>query len=172
MKATEKAFESVFKQHFKGLHTYARALVKDHDVAEEIVQNLFCRLWEKNRALEVEGVLSSYLYRAVYNDCLNYFRHMKVRQSYQDTLREEPTTVSNEWEAKELHHQLLKALNELPERCRAVFQLSRFEALKYAEIAERLHIPAKTVENEMGKALRLLRVKLVDFLALILFLCQ
>lgn len=172
MSATEKAFESVFKQHYKGLHAYAYTVLKDRDMAEEMVQNLFCRLWEKNRELAVEGALSSYLYRAVYHASLNHIKHLKVRQSYQEYNMENRTHVSDEYDGKELQQQLLKALNELPERCRTVFQLSRFEDLKYSEIAARLLLPPKTVENEMGKALRLLRVKLVDFLVLILVICS
>lgn len=169
----EKAFETAFKTHYKGLFAYATSILKDGEMAEEVVQNLFVRLWEKNRALEVEGSLSSYLYRAVHNDCLNHLKHLKVRQTYQDYAMERaehPNTVSEDVEAKELQSQLIKALNELPERCRTIFQLSRFEELKYSEIAERLLLPPKTVENEMGKALRLLRIKLVDFLALVLYI--
>ena len=85
---------------------------------------------------------------------------------------EHSNNTAHHLELKELEQRLDKALKELPEKCRTIFQMSRFEELKYQEIADRLQLPLKTVENQMGKALRLLRLKLVDFLpaSILLFL--
>lgn len=170
----ESAFEQVFKEYFKRLHAYAYTFLKDEEQAEEIVQNVFCRIWEKKDLLNTDGSLKSYLYRAVHNESLNYLKHHKVRaeyeQYYTNRMAMEYEHPSKHAEVSELKKQIEKALTELPPQCRLVFQLSRFEHLKYQEIADQLNISIKTVENQMGKALRLMRVKLVDFLPLLLLL--
>jgi RNA polymerase sigma-70 factor (ECF subfamily) len=160
-------FESVFKQHFKGLHAYASTIVRDDVMAEEMVQNVFCRLWEKSDQISIRESVSGYLYRSVYHESLNYLKHLKVREVYQ-TYALHQIEVSNnttqDLELRQLEERLESALSKLPEKCRTIFQMSRFEELKYQEIADRLQLPVKTVENQMGKALKLLRIKLVDFL--------
>lgn len=167
----EKAFEQVFKQHYRALHAYAFTLLKDDAAAEEMVQNVFCKLWERTDGLQINGPIGAYLYRAVHNESLNYLKHLKVRSehslrvSYQMDGRGE--SASRTLRAKELEEKLRAALNELPEGCRTVFQLSRFEDLKYSQIAEVLGISIKTVENQMGKALKLLRTRLAEFLTLV-----
>ena len=169
----ELAFEKIFKIHFKNLHAYACTIVKDEIIAEEMVQNVFYKIWEKIEDLNISGSIGAYLYRAVYNESLNYLKHMKVRSSYMvHTAYQMKGQTDNAFKTI-LHRQLLErlhhALNELPEQCRTIFQLSRFEQLRYREIAKHLGISVKTVENQMGKALKLLRVKLVDFLPFVLF---
>ncbi|WP_439556241.1 RNA polymerase sigma-70 factor [Dyadobacter sp.] len=163
----ETEFERIFKKHFKGLHAYACTILRDDFMAEEMVQNVFCRLWEKAEQLEIRESLSGYLYRSVYHESLNYIKHLKVRDAYQTYAihqMDHSDNASHGIELAELERRLDTALKELPEKCRTIFQMSRFEELKYHEIAERLELPVKTVENQMGKALRLLRLKLVDFL--------
>ena len=163
----EEEFEVVFKKHFKNLHAYACNIVRDDVMAEEMVQNVFCRLWEKSDQIELRESVSGYLDRSVYHESLNYLKHLKVRDAYQTyavNQMENTNNTSHNLELKELEQRLEVALRELPERCRTIFQMSRFEELKYQEIAEKLELPLKTVENQMGKALRLLRMKLVDFL--------
>jgi len=163
----ESEFEKVFKKHFKGLHAYACTILKDDIMAEEMVQNVFCRLWEKTDHIDIRESVSGYLYRSVYHESLNYLKHLKVREAHRDyTLHQEQqsASASHALELSELETRLDIALRELPEKCRTIFQMSRFEELKYQEIADRLQMPVKTVENQMGKALRLLRVKLADFL--------
>jgi RNA polymerase sigma-70 factor (ECF subfamily) len=163
----EAEFEKIFKQHFKGLHAYASTIVRDAVMAEEIVQNIFCRLWEKEAQIQIRESVAGYLYRSVYHEGLNYLKHLKVREAYQSYAMEQEKSVnnvSNHVELRELEDRLEKALSELPEKCRTIFQMSRFEELRYQEIADRLGLSVKTVENQMGKALKLLRIKLVDFL--------
>jgi RNA polymerase sigma-70 factor (ECF subfamily) len=166
----ERAFEQVFKQHYKPLHAYAFTLLKDDAAAEEMVQNVFYKLWERQEGLHITGSIAAYLYRAVHNESLNYLKHQKVRAehslrvSYHMDGRGESATRTVRM--KELEEKLRTALNELPEGCRTVFQLSRFEELKYSQIAEVLGISIKTVENQMGKALKLLRTRLAEFLTL------
>lgn len=166
------AFEQLFKAHYKALHAYANMLLKDIDAAEEVVQSMFLKLWEKRDLLEVQTSVKAYLYKCIYNDSLNLLKHEQVKTKYQDftvhTMNTHHEAASNRVELSELQKELRLAMEALPEQCRIIFQMSRFEELKYKEIAERLGISVKTVENQMGKALKILRLKLVDFLVLIL----
>lgn len=166
------AFEQLFKTHYKALHAYANVILKDDDLAEEIVQGMFLRFWEKRDLLNIQSSLKAYLYKCIYNDSLNYLKHEKIKVKHQEftyhTMNTHHEPASAKVELTELEVNLRKALNELPEQCRAIFQMSRFEELKYREIADQLGLSIKTVENQMGKALRVLRLKLSDFLSLIL----
>ncbi|GAA4317383.1 RNA polymerase sigma-70 factor [Compostibacter hankyongensis] len=170
---TEAAFEQVFKAHFKALHAYAFSILKDGDTAEEIVQQVFYRLWEGAGRLSIQGSVSAYLYRAVYHESLNYLKHQKVKATHATHVRhhaaQHTENTAGGARLRELEEKLARALAELPEQCRTIFQMSRFEELRYREIAGKLGISVKTVENQMGKALRLLRLKLADFLPLLLF---
>lgn len=171
----ESAFDKVYLKYFKNLHTYAQNFTKDNDTAEEIIQNVFCRIWEKRHQLKTDGYLKSFLYRAVHNECINFLKHETVRSSFNvyhtNQMKHTESDLSTEILASELEKQMHSAINELPDQCRLIFQMSRFEQLKYQQIAEQLHISIKTVENQMGKALKILRIKLADFLpVLILYL--
>lgn len=168
----EKTFEEVFRTHFKCLHAYASTLLRDPGTAEEIVQNMFVRLWEKKEEIDIKEKISSYLYRAVHNDCLNYLKHLKVRSAYQShvmrqQIPNDKEKTSEKVSVRELETRLEQALNQLPEQCRTIFQLSRFEELKYKEIADKLGLSIKTVETQMGKALRLMRLQLLDYLTIL-----
>lgn len=170
-KRDEATFEQVFKTHYKNLHAYSYSILNDEMAAEEMVQNVFFKLWERTETLSINGSVGAYLYRAVYNESLNYLKHLKVRSQHQLFVAHrsgETDLATKTIHLKELEQKLRLALNDLPEQCRTIFQLSRFEELRYREIAERLDISIKTVENQMGKALKFLRIRLVDFLILIL----
>lgn len=166
-------FENVFKSHYKSLHLYALSLVKDNVVADEIVQNVFYKLWKKRAQIKIETSITAYLYRAVYYESLNLIKHAKVSGNYIKYVgknaegHENPTDNAS---LKELQQKIDIAVNELPEQCRAIFQLIRFEELKYREAADKLGISIKTVENQMGKALRVLRSKLAEFLPVLILL--
>jgi RNA polymerase sigma-70 factor (ECF subfamily) len=168
-------FEAAFKQHFKALHAYAYTIIKDDMMAEEVVQNMFYKIWKNRDSIEINQSFTAYLYRSVYNDSLNHLKHVKVKAAYQSYAAQNMSNSNNAVEqmrVRDLEQKLDEAMRELPEQCRTIFQLSRFEELKYLQIADKLGISVKTVENQMGKALRLLRTKLVDFLpnALIILL--
>ena len=167
----EAAFEQVFKTHYKNLYAYAFTMLKDEDEAEEIVQQVFFKLWDRSEHLSFSGPVAAYLYRAVHNESLNFIKHQKVKESHRlhvaYSMKNKSEQPQGRMIRKELEEKFREALNELPEQCRTVFQLSRFEDMKYREIADKLDISVKTVENHMGKALKLLRTKLVDFLPLL-----
>ncbi|WP_369410833.1 RNA polymerase sigma-70 factor [Desertivirga brevis] len=168
----DHAFERMFKEHYKALHAYANVMLRDEDLAEEIVQNVFLKLWERREGLNVEISVKAYLYKMIHNACLNYFKHNKTKAKYEDyavhSMAGESNKASQRLELKELEQKIGEALNELPQQCRVIFQMSRFEELKYKEIADQLGLSIKTVENQMGKALKIMRTKLVDFLPLLL----
>lgn len=167
----ETSFEFLFKTHFKALHAYAYTILQESDTAEEMVQNVFCKLWEKRDTTFLNQSAKAYLYRSVHNECLNHLKHQKVKSKYQSHAARNSNTMENagaNTEHKELQMHLLNALNDLPEQCRTIFQMSRFEELKYREIADKMGLSVKTIENQMGKALRILRYKLVDFLPAII----
>ena len=170
--AREREFEQLFKEHFKSLYAYAYTIIKDEAASEEIVQNVFFKIWDKHLLPTIETSLKAYLYKAVYNDSLNYLKHLKIKAQYKTYAMQHNThhteQASKKLVLKELEDKLRHAMNELPRQCRTIFQLSRFEGLKYHEIAQELNISVKTVENQMGKALKLLRTKLVDFLPLLI----
>ncbi len=167
----EAVFEQLFKKHFRELHAYAFSLLKDWDVAEEIVQSLFLKLWEKNEWSHIQTSIKSYLYKSVYHDSLNYIRRQKVQLKYQTStayaMKNDTDDAAGKLKMSELEQHLSQALSKLPEKCRAIFQLSRFQELKYQEIATQLDISIKTVETHMGKALRILRKEMKEFLPLI-----
>ncbi|WP_205529390.1 RNA polymerase sigma-70 factor [Taibaiella koreensis] len=169
---SETEFEQVFKSHFKALHAYACTILQEEAMAEEIVQQVFFKLWEKRDQVNIQQSLNAYLYRSVYNECLNYLKHKKVRKAHQShTLYTAGTAsdqVSRKVIARELEEKIADALNQLPEQCRTIFQMSRFEELKYREIADKLNLSVKTVENQMGKALKIMRMQLVEYLPVLL----
>ena len=169
----EKVFEEVFKTHFKALHSYAYTILKDDVIAEEMVQNVFFKVWDKKVQADIETSLKAYLYRAVYHESLNYLKHQKVKSAHQVYAMHSTEHSVNLAEKKLLHKELesklQSAINDLPEQCRTIFQLSRFEQLKYREIADTLGLSIKTVENQMGKALKILRLKLVEFLPTVIW---
>jgi RNA polymerase sigma-70 factor (ECF subfamily) len=170
----ELEFEQLFKMHFRELHAYAFSIVKDWDVAEEVVQGMFLALWEKKDWTHVESSMRAYLYRSVYYLSLNVVRRQKIQIKYQDsiihTMKNYIDDTSSKLDLSELDRQLQMALLKLPEKCRAIFHLSRFNDLKYQEIADHLDISIKTVETHMGKALRILRVEMKEYLPMLLLL--
>lgn len=167
-------FDRVYLSHYPALYNYAFTMLADKQLAEEMVHQVFLKMLERNAPVTIHTSIKAYLYRAVNNECLNYIKHQKVKQSHQtytmNTVNHQTETPANKLQFRELELRLHKAINDLPLQCRIVFQMSRFEELKYAEIAAELGISIKTVENQMGKALKRLRVQLADYLPFILWI--
>jgi RNA polymerase sigma-70 factor, ECF subfamily len=167
-------FEMIFKNYYERLCNYANSFISDMDEAEEIVQTTFITLWEKKTQIDIHTSMKSYLYQAVHNQCLNKIKHDHVKQThfeyitYQNNI-ESPDGYQN-MVGKELDEMINNSINSLPPQCRTVFMLSRFENCSYAEIAKQMNLSVKTIENHMGKALRIMRMQLVDYLPLILWL--
>lgn len=164
----EKAFDSLFRAWYTPLVRYACSFTEgDQDEAEELVQNAFAKLWGQREQLEFQSSIKSYLYRMVHNQALNRLRTQRIHERYtQHQARQMANEVESPKDDPELQQRLRKVLDALPTQCRHVFELSRFEELKYREIAEHLGISIKTVETHMGKALRILRLELAEYLSL------
>jgi RNA polymerase sigma-70 factor (ECF subfamily) len=156
-----RAFEDLFRSRYEPLCRYARQFVKNTDAAEEIVQDLFYILWKERENLQVFTSVNGYLYRSVKNKSLQYIEKVKIREDYQNMYAEnadiETFTPQEELEYKELEQQIEGTLHRLPERRQKIFRMNRMEGKKYNEIAQELHISVKTVEAEIGKALKILR---------------
>lgn len=169
----EHVFESVFHEYYIPLCIHARRYVVEPDLAEEVVQDMFFKMWERRHALAINTSLNSYLYKAVTNHSLNFLRYDKHLKKYRQFVGFH-TDNSQRESAHEvlLHSDLERKLNKLvlqmPERRRMIFEMSRFEGLKYAEIADKLEISIKTVEAQMSKALEYMRIKLKDYLPMVL----
>jgi RNA polymerase sigma-70 factor (ECF subfamily) len=157
-------FESLFRSSYSSLVRYAKKIVADHDTAEEIVQDLFVRLWNERKKLKIRSSLNGYLFRSVHNRCLHWLDHGKVAGRYEQEMAAQKTnetlTPEEILQFNELQLTITKILERLPERCGQIFCMNRFEGLKYTEIADKLAVSVKTVEANMGKALREFRKEL------------
>jgi RNA polymerase sigma-70 factor, ECF subfamily len=159
-------FESLFRSSYVSLVRYAKTLIKDHDTAEEIVQDLFFRLWKEREKIKIESSLNGYLFRSVHNRCLHYIDHNRVVERHAEEMSfrqpENHETPSDILHYKELQAKIARIMERLPERCGKIFYMSRFEGLKYNEIAEKLSVSVKTVESNMGRALKEFRKELTE----------
>ena len=158
-------FESLFRSSYTSLVNYTKIILKDTDTAEEIVQDLFYVLWRDRKKLNITTSLNGYLFRAVYNKSMHYIEHQKVVQKHANeataSISIDPDDPAEILKYKELHEKIAVIMAKLPERCARIFCMSRFEGLKYAEIADELSISIKTVEANMGKALKEFRNELL-----------
>lgn len=172
-----RQIEMLFRDHYEGLGRYAFSILKSQVAAEEAVQKLFVNLWEKRDNLKITEV-KAYLYRSVYNSCMNELKKKEREKKYvpiSDTLQVMSTDHAHgEVMLQDLNLQINEAIACLPEKCAEVFRLSRHGELSYLEISEKLDISVKTVENHMGKALRIMRAELqaymTDLLLIVLLL--
>jgi RNA polymerase sigma-70 factor (ECF subfamily) len=163
----EHAFDTIFREHYGPLVRSAEAMLRRRDVAEEIVQDVLLALWQRRDSLVVADSLRAYLFRATRNRALNHLRHVAIERKAEPELSviEAPDAVApSAMIDDEMDAALRSAIGALPPRCREVFELSRVSGLRYAEIAVALGISVKTVEAQMGKALRVLRVELAEWL--------
>jgi len=170
----EDAFEAVFTKHFVKLCLYAEHYLRDKHAAREIVEDFFCNFWENCTSLTIESNLAGYLCRSIHNRCLKYLRHEKVKQKYIEcsqylfTDRELLEPVSDDYpEALLISHELEKeirnSIDSLPDQCKKIFLLNRFENLTYREISQQLGISVNTVKTQMTRALQKLRSRLKDY---------
>lgn len=163
-----RSFEILFRKYYTVLCNYAYKILKDIDAAEEIIQDLFFNIWEKRHTLTIESSVKSYLYKSAYNRSVLLLRQKKVQNKYEKYVKEQGRPVeydpSENIDVEELSRVIDKTLEELPERSRKIFSLSRFEGLKYHEIAKKLSLSVKTIESNMGKALKLFRKNIKAYL--------
>ncbi|RFS17025.1 RNA polymerase sigma-70 factor [Emticicia sp. C21] len=167
-----RELEKLFNAYYSPVLLYSLTIVKNRDDAEDIVQQAFIGLWQKMGAADFHTSARAYLYKTVYHASLDFLKHEKVKKRHEAEVLhnadEMPDTYKNEEE--DLYTKLEQAIETLPEQCRRIFRMSRFDGLKYKEIAAELAISEKTVENQMGKALKMLRGTLKNYYPLLLIL--
>lgn len=163
-----KAYEMLFTQWYAPLCDYAYGMVYNTNEAEDIVQKMFCKLWDQRDRIDIHTSVKSYLYRIVHNDCINKIKQLKNREEHNQQLayisNSTVEDTSNQLIYNELKQKIDTAIESLPPRCKEVFKLSRYSYLSYAEIAEKLDISSHTVEKQISKALQVLRNDLQDYL--------
>lgn len=177
-KNEDQAIELFFRKYYSYLCNVIYRMLPDSSLAEDLAQDVFFDFWKKREGLRIQTSPRAYLKRAAVNKTLNYIRDRKMRFSDDEELPRMATTEDNSQqilENSELKDQIQESIDLLPERCRLIFVLSRFEEMTYQEIADQLDISIKTVENQISKALRFLRENLGQYVGkgpLILFLVQ
>lgn len=170
----EQAFETLFKKHYQMLLKVGQFLINDIEQAEELVHDVFINVWQKRENINSQASFKNYLITAVRNRCFNHLKAKKKTtsidddESWADELVADTATdtVAN---LKEVNLAIEAAVSRLPEQCRIIFQLSRYEGMSYKEIAETLGLAPKTVENQIGRALKTLKTELKDYLPFVLF---
>jgi RNA polymerase sigma-70 factor, ECF subfamily len=174
------AFETLFKKLYPRLKDFAQKVVKDIDIAEDIVQEVFIKVWEKRKQIDAVNI-EAFFFKVLRNQCITHIKHLKVIENLKvkvnvlweaeelyriDFIRNEPFILVE----RELEQEIESTLNELPERCREVFILSRIDGLKNREIAEKLRINIKNVERHITRALKTFRLQFGDKLPVYLIL--
>lgn len=169
------AFKKIFSENFPKLYRFSMSFVKDGEVAREISQETFIRLWESKETLRADTNLEALLFTICRNQCLNFLKHRKVILKYQKVVFEESLeldvlasllndTAFQNFDFDLLSKKIQQIIEGLPDQCQTVFKLSRFNRKKYSEIAIQLKISVKTVEAHVSLALKKLRNELKDFL--------
>ena len=165
------AFEKLFNTYCQPLIHFTYRCVQDMQIAENLVQEVFVRVWRRREQLDPSSNIKAYLYTAAKNEALKHLRHAKVVnnntadvQRMRDSIKTPEKTLSE----NDLAAAVQQAIDELPEKSRLIFSMSKYDQLTYAEIAEIQNISVKTVETHMGRALKFLRQRLADFFPLLL----
>jgi RNA polymerase sigma-70 factor (ECF subfamily) len=162
------AFNLCYDLYYKPLCSFANFFVKMPVVAEEIIQNVFMELWLGREKIPLHSSVKSYLMTIVKHDCLDYLKHKKIEEKYSanylKTVTDGYDHIFNDLVCKDLQKSLDITIDKLPPQCREIFLLSRFSYLSYNEIAEKLNLSVKTVENQIGKALKIVRKELEPYL--------
>lgn len=162
-----KIYDYLFHYYYSGLVVFVQKYVPDKDVAEDIVQDFFVKLWINREQVQISSSLKAYFFSSVKNKCVDYLRHEVTKGMIEKKLLEQLQEMTNERNLlveSELREQINAAIGKLPPVCREVFIMNRFEGLKPAAIAERKGISVRTVETHIGKALKIMKKELVGYL--------
>jgi RNA polymerase sigma-70 factor (family 1) len=173
----EAAYKALFTEYYKVLTVFANKYLRDIEASKELVQDLFVHLYERRENLDINSSLKSYLFRSTHNRCINYINAQKIRVKYAEhvnfTTDIQDNNLEHQVNTAELEHALYKAIGELPPKCRSIFKMNRFEGLSNTEIAEQLKLSKRTVETQISKALKILRIKMEPYMvaSLLVFMC-
>lgn len=174
-----EAFRTIYNLYFTRILVYSSGYVADKYIAQEMTQDTFVKLWEKSDSLPDDTMFQPLLYRIARNNCLNYLKHLKVTEKYMKHQANHQSenelsfyALSDESSQRiiceELENKIQNTMASLPPACKKVFELSRLEEKKHSEIAENLGIAIKTVENQIHKALKIMRRELKDYLPILI----
>ncbi len=155
------SFEKLFKSYYPKLVAFANSYVHDIDKSESITQEIFVNLWEHRNRYEIASI-KNYLYTAIRNRCHNELKRRAYDNKYQSYLHANTDAFYMQFSDERLLKYIHKVIDELPEQRKKIFRLNRIDGLKYKEIAVQLNISIKTVENQMSKALKYLRIHLLE----------
>ena len=166
------AFKEIYTRYWKALYAEAYKRLKNKDAAEEIVQELFTALWHKRYALSITQTLGGYLYASVGYRVIDYYRKEVTRLKYKESLQLVYSEADNSTEdaimLNDLKLSINSIVNQLPDKCRSVYELSRVDHKTNKEIAQHLGISEKTVENHLTKALKRLHLSLNNYFVLLI----
>lgn len=175
LKLAENLFRSLFRDEYGKLCRYAFSYMQDEQLAEDVVQDTFIKIWEQKQDMLGSPNIRFYLATAVRNNCISLLRKQKVQQVHYPEHTPEPPPVpwyslrEQQEEQSERQQKIIRALDRLPPKCREVFLLVKLQGLSYKQAAATLDISVKTVENQMGKALRIFRDLTVVFSGGVIF---
>jgi|GEM_PF-2350370 len=165
---TPESIASIFLAQYAGLYRYAHTLLKEREAARDAVQQLFTEIWVRRAEIRIAVSLEAYLYRALYNYCINRKTRDQRYVDLGDSLAEQTAPAPNlALECKELQEEITRAIESLPPQCKLIFLKSRTEGKSYSCIAEEQGIAVKTVEAQISKALRIIRSRLERILVLV-----
>ncbi|MDP4289447.1 MAG: RNA polymerase sigma-70 factor [Bacteroidota bacterium] len=163
----KSAFSFLFNAYYTDLVLFANTFLKDQDNSEEIVQDVFLKLWEEREVIIFTSTLKSYLLKLIQNRCLDWLRHIKVKNSYYELAINSLPLLECDTEhyilRSEIENIIEKTMTKIPFELSDTFKLNRYECLKYREIAEKLHISNRTVEDRISKVLKILKEELRDY---------
>ncbi len=162
-----EAINLCFDLYYSGLCSSANWYVKQPAIAEEIVQGVFVDFWINREKVPAQSSVKGYLITSVKHDCLDYLKHKKIEERYldhfKDNILDSYEDIFDDLVNKDLQKALNNAIAKLPNQCREIFMMSRFKYMSYKEIAFTLSLSLKTIENQMGKALKIVRTELEPF---------
>jgi RNA polymerase sigma-70 factor (ECF subfamily) len=173
---SKSAFSVIFLTYYQDLVRFAFRFTKNLDLSEEIVQDVFIKIWEERSTLEFHHSLKSFLLKSVQNLSIDRLRHLNIVNKYASLVLDNPILSENATENYVLRDELelnyIRAMEKIPIEYADVYRMSRVDALNYQEIAQKLGVSVRTVEVRIGKALCLLRKELKDFLITIILFFQ
>ena len=173
---SELAIDAIFRKYYTVTCRNILRIIPDEQIAEDLAQDVFYELWKKKNKLKINLSLSAYLKRAAVNKSLNFIRDQRIdfrNAPPKKDLKSNDIEITQKIDTQRLEKDIERAIDQLPDKCRLVFVLSRYENMSYQQIADQLNISIKTVENQISKALKTLRKSLASYLPeLLIVICN